>query len=55
MALRPKKIRFIDGEFREPGTVEEDRFDADAAIATGELRNLFAALLKGLGGESKSA
>ena len=54
-ALQVKKIRFIEGEFRESDTVEEDRFDADAAIATGELRNLLTGLLKALGGEAKGA
>ena len=33
-AMQVKKIRFLDGEFRDAGTAEEDRFDADATIAT---------------------
>ena len=54
-AMQVKKIRFLDGEFRDAGTAEEDRFDADATIATGELRGMFAGLLKALGGEAREA
>jgi len=52
-AMQIKKIAFLDGVFDGAGTSggDDDRFDADAAIATGELRQLIPDLLAALGGE----
>ena len=52
-AMQVKKIAFLDGVFDGPGASggDDDRFDADAAIATGELRQLIPDLLAALGGE----
>jgi recombination associated protein RdgC len=50
--LQMKKIRFLDSVFKESGEEDEDRFDADAAIATGELAKLIPDLIKALGGET---
>lgn len=51
-ALVLKKIGFVDGVFQDDGsTAKDDRFDADAAIATGEIRKLIPDLLEALGGE----
>lgn len=50
--LQLKKLSFVEGVFEEDSTVsKEDRFDADAAIATGEIRKLIPDLLLALGGE----
>lgn len=54
-ALQIKKIAFLDGavdEARSTGDRADDRFDADVAIATGELRKLLPALFEALGGET---
>jgi len=51
-ALQIKKIRFDEGVFGEAQTSEEDRFDTDAAISTGELAGLIADLVEALGGEA---
>ena len=54
-ALAIKKIAFLDGavdDFSAKGDRADDRFDADVAIATGELRKLLPALLDALGGEA---
>lgn len=52
--LAIKKIRFVDGVFKEAGVEgEEDRFDTDMTIATGELKSLIADLVSALGGESE--
>lgn len=49
--LQLKKIEFLDGVFEGQGDQEEaDAFDADAAIATGELSALIANLIEALGG-----
>lgn len=51
-ALQIKKLSFVDGVFQDDASVsKDDRFDADAAIATGEIRKLIPALLEALGGE----
>ena len=50
--LQIKKIRFLDGVFKEPGGEDEDRFDADTAIATGEMSKLLPDLIAALGGEA---
>jgi len=54
--LQLKKISFLDGVFEDrPAPSErasaDEAFDADAAIATGELSQLIPALIEGLGGE----
>ena len=49
-ALLVKKIAFLDGVF-ESGGKKEDNFEADAAIATGELAPMIGDLLDALGGE----
>jgi recombination associated protein RdgC len=49
-----KKIKFLEGMFdsaSEAATPDEDRFDADVAIVTGELRKLVPELIDALGGE----
>lgn len=46
-----KRIKMLDGVLQEPQDPGEDRFDADAAITTGELSQLIAELLEALGGE----
>ncbi len=47
-----KKLQFVEGVFQEDASVgKDDRFDADAAIATGEIRQLIPDLLEALGGE----
>ncbi|MES2188643.1 MAG: recombination-associated protein RdgC [Pseudomonadota bacterium] len=52
--LQLKKLSFVEGVFEEDSTAsKEDRFDADAAIATGEIRKLIPDLLLALGGEMK--
>ncbi len=48
--LQIKKIAFLDGVF-ESGGKKEDNFEADAAIATGELAPMIGDLLDALGGE----
>jgi recombination associated protein RdgC len=50
--LQIKKIRFLDGVFKEAGADDEDRFDADTAIATGEMSKLLPDLIAALGGET---
>ena len=49
--LQIKKIAFLEGVFDGTSQQKEDGFDADAAIATGELRKLMPDLLLALGGE----
>jgi len=53
--LQIKKIRFDEGLFGEGNVSEEDSFDADAAIVTGELSGLIGDLIEALGGEEKGA
>jgi recombination associated protein RdgC len=51
--LALKRIKLLDVALEGTGTAagrEDDGFDADVAIATGELRGLIAALLEALGG-----
>jgi recombination associated protein RdgC len=54
-ALQLKKIAFLEtvfeGNASSPGDTKDDNFDADVAIATGELRKLIPDLLEALGGE----
>jgi len=54
-ALQIKKVTFEEGVFdkgAKPG--EDDRFDADVALATGELVGLIGDLIEALGGEADS-
>jgi len=52
--LQVKKLKFLDGVFDSGGEAaapDEDRFDADVAIVTGELGKLVPDLIEALGGE----
>jgi recombination associated protein RdgC len=52
--LQLRKIVFLEGTLDDaPASGKEDNFDADAAIATGELGQLVPELLEALGGEMK--
>ena len=53
--LQIKKIRFLDGVFKKGPDDDEDRFDADVAIATGEMGKLIPDLIFVLGGEAVPA
>ena len=57
--LQLKKVAFLESVFEgassAPGDAEDDGFDADMAIATGELRKLIPDLLEALGGETVAA
>ena len=52
-----KKIKFLDGVFdvSDNSAPDEDRFDADVAIVTGELGKLLPELIDALGGEVATA
>lgn len=50
-----RKIDFLDGALDGKKAEGEDPFDADAAIATGELSPLIADLINALGGEAEAA
>jgi recombination associated protein RdgC len=50
-ALQLKKVAFLDVVFEATSTEKDEGFDADVAIATGELRKLLPDLLEALGGE----
>ena len=50
-AMQIKKIAFLDGVFEGSKPGKDEAFDADAAIATGELRQLIPDLIDALGGE----
>lgn len=50
-SLQLKKLAFLEGVYEGSGAHDADGFDADAAIATGELRKLLPDLLEALGGE----
>jgi len=49
--MQIKKITFLDGVFEGSKPGKDEAFDADAAIATGELRQLIPDLIEALGGE----
>lgn len=49
--LQLKKIKFLEGVFSTE-TDEEDRFDTDTAIATGEMGKVIAELVEVLGGDA---
>ncbi len=56
--MQVKKVKFMEGVFdsgAEAATPDEDRFDADVAIVTGELGKLIPELIEGLGGEMETA
>ena len=53
--LQIKKLAFLDVVFDNGATCKDDGFDADVAIATGELRKLLPDLLEALGGEMVAA
>lgn len=53
--LQLKKLAFLDTVFDSAATAKDDNFDADVAIATGELRKLLPDLLRALGGEAGAA
>ena len=50
-ALQMKKITFLEGVFEATSAEKEEGFDADVALATGELRKLLPDLFAALGGE----
>lgn len=53
-ALQLRKIAFLEGVFEErTATDDADRFDADVALATGELATLIDDLVEALGGEAE--
>ena len=58
-ALQLKKIAFLESAFEgaasSPADGKDDNYDADVAIATGELRKLILDLLEALGGEMVAA
>lgn len=49
--LQIKKLAFLEVVFEKTSAGKDDGFDADTAIATGELRKLLPDLLEALGGE----
>lgn len=49
--LQLKKLAFLDGVFETAVKNKDDNFDADVAIATGELQKLLPDVLEALGGE----
>ena len=54
-ALQLKKIAFQEGVFEEGAkSMDDDRFDADVALSTGELSGLITDLIDALGGEADS-
>jgi len=54
-ALQLRKIAFLEGVFEGAGADQEGGFDADVAIATGELARLIPDLIDALGGELPAA
>jgi recombination associated protein RdgC len=50
-----KKLAFLDVVFEGASSQQDDGFDADVAIATGELQRLIPDLLQALGGETVTA
>jgi recombination associated protein RdgC len=49
--MQLKKITFLDAVFEATATEKDEGFDADVAIATGELSKLIPDLFEALGGE----
>lgn len=54
-SMRVKRIAFLEGVFDDRADDSESGFDADVALATGELRKLIPALVGALGGEVNPA
>jgi recombination associated protein RdgC len=58
-SMQLKKLAFLESVFEgaaaSPGDGKDDNFDADVAIATGELRKLIPDLIEALGGETVTA
>ena len=54
-AMQLKKIAFLEGVFDDAATGKADGFDANMAIATGELGKLLPDLMDALGGELPAA
>jgi recombination associated protein RdgC len=58
-ALQLKKLSFLETVFEgapsNPADGRDDQFDADVALATGELRKLIPDLIEALGGEAALA
>jgi len=54
-AMTIKKLKLLDVvlEGASSATKDEDNFDADVALVTGELKQLIPALIEALGGELK--
>jgi recombination associated protein RdgC len=50
-ALQLKKVTFLEVVFETRSAEKDEGFDADVAIATGELRKLLPDLFEALGGE----
>ncbi|WP_332774546.1 recombination-associated protein RdgC [Polaromonas sp.] len=50
-SMQLKKLAFLDVVFEGAAAQEDDGFDADAAIATGEMSRLIPELMEALGGE----
>ena len=50
-SLQLKKIAFLEGVFEDRGSEDENGFDADVALSTGELQKLLPELMDALGGE----
>lgn len=50
-SLQVKKLDFLEGVFENNQDADGEKFDADVAIATGELGQLIPALIEVLGGE----
>ncbi len=54
-AMQVKKLAFLDVVFEGASARQDDGFDADVAITTGELQRLIPGLLEALGGEAVAA
>lgn len=51
-SMQLKKVSFLEGVFDDrPASSDEDPFDTDVALSTGELRQMIPALIEALGGE----
>jgi recombination associated protein RdgC len=50
-SLQLRKLAFLEGVFEGRGPDEQDGFDADVAITTGELKKMLPALIEAMGGE----
>lgn len=51
-SMQLRKLAFLEGVFDDqPGDKEQDKFDADVAIATGEMSRMIPAIVEAMGGE----